>query len=116
MSENDGAHRADDIDDFIFKLISCDADSLINSAFSIFPATKPLWNATYSDLLKKNLLMTYDKFLRPTEHFNKTSVTLSQSFVHVGLDEMESVFQVHSLTRMVCELFICVLPPMNGQQ
>lgn len=49
--------------------------------------------------------MTYDKFLRPTEHFNKTSVKLAQTFIHVGLDEVESVFQVHSLTRMVCKIY-----------
>lgn len=68
----------------------------------MFSVTKPIWNATNADKLKRDLLMTYDKFLRPTEHFNKTTVTLELSFLHLDLDEAESVLHAHCWTRMVC--------------
>lgn len=40
--------------------------------FCYFLANKPIWNETYADALKRDLLMSYDKFARPTQHYNTT--------------------------------------------
>lgn len=70
----------------------------------LFAAAKPIWNATWTDLLKRDLLMTYDKFARPVEHFNTTTVVLAIIFKHFDVDEQKSIFGVHCWTRWVCIL------------
>ncbi|XP_055296063.1 acetylcholine receptor subunit alpha-type acr-16-like isoform X2 [Sitodiplosis mosellana] len=62
-----------------------DADRRVN---------KPIWNETYVDALKRDLLMSYDKFARPTQHHNTTKVALNLKIKHVDFDEATSDFTV----------------------
>uniref|UniRef100_A0A0K8TB30 Neurotransmitter-gated ion-channel ligand-binding domain-containing protein n=2 Tax=Lygus hesperus TaxID=30085 RepID=A0A0K8TB30_LYGHE len=47
----------------------------------------PLWNATSTDKLKRDLLMGYDKFARPTNHTKITPVDFNFHVAHVNIDE-----------------------------
>ncbi|XP_037024418.1 acetylcholine receptor subunit alpha-like 2 [Bradysia coprophila] len=67
----------------------------ICSGQSINPTSKPIWNATYTDLLKKDLLIGYDKFARPAQHYNMTVVSVKLTIRHVELDEDKSVFSAY---------------------
>lgn len=62
---------------------------------------KPIWNETYADALKRDLLMSYDKFARPTQHYNTTKVTIDLKVKHVDFDEASSVFTVYAWFAMV---------------
>lgn len=53
-----------------------DYESFIFSEF-------PLWNETWVDRLRRNLLSKYDKFSRPTQHFNTTTVLVYLNIMHV---------------------------------
>ncbi|XP_044020061.1 neuronal acetylcholine receptor subunit alpha-5-like [Aphidius gifuensis] len=58
------------------------------------------WNATWSDKLKRDLLFRYDKFARPTQHYNVTKVNFGLRIYHVSLDEFNSAITVQSIVRM----------------
>lgn len=60
----------------------------------------PKWNSTWTDKLKKALLLNYDKFARPAQHGNTTSVTLDPTVHHVELDETRSIMTVHGWIKM----------------
>lgn len=45
--------------------------------------TTTLWNATWTDQLKHDLLLKYDKFARPAQHYNTTVVTINLVIRHV---------------------------------
>lgn len=45
----------------------------------------PKWNSTWTDKLKRDLLLNYDKFARPAQHSNTTTVTLDPTVHHVEL-------------------------------
>ncbi|XP_047119675.1 neuronal acetylcholine receptor subunit alpha-5-like isoform X2 [Schistocerca piceifrons] len=62
--------------------------------------TKPLWNATWTDKLKRKLLTHYDKFSRPAQHTNATVVKMVLTFRHIELDELKSVMTVYGWMRM----------------
>lgn len=62
--------------------------------FSYFVANKPIWNETYADALKRDLLMSYDKFARPQN--NATKVAISMTIKHVDFDEATSIFTVYA--------------------
>nr|XP_018916351.1 PREDICTED: acetylcholine receptor subunit alpha-like 1 [Bemisia tabaci] len=49
-----------------------------------------LWDPTWTDRLKTDLLKSYDKYSRPTEHQNITTVYLSLILLHVSLDYSKS--------------------------
>ncbi|XP_043471113.1 acetylcholine receptor subunit alpha-like 1 isoform X1 [Leptopilina heterotoma] len=76
-----------------FTLIDYD----VHAAGSIYT---PFWNDTWTDKLKRDLLVKYDKFARPAHHFNSTVVTLDIEIHHVSLDDMQSVLSVHCFLRM----------------
>lgn len=61
---------------------------------------KPIWNETYVDALKRDLLMSYDKFARPTQHFNTTTVTVDLTIKHVDFEEATSIFTVYAWISM----------------
>ncbi|XP_047119677.1 acetylcholine receptor subunit alpha-L1-like isoform X4 [Schistocerca piceifrons] len=63
--------------------------------------TKPLWNATWTDKLKRKLLTHYDKFSRPAQHTNATVVKMVLTFRHIELDELKSVMTVYGWMRMI---------------
>ncbi|KAF4524650.1 hypothetical protein B566_EDAN013759 [Ephemera danica] len=52
---------------------------------------KPLWNATWTDRLKRDLMLSsltekgYDKFARPAQHTNTTVVTIDLNLKHIDL-------------------------------
>lgn len=70
-------------------------------SFSLFLGQRPIWNDTYADILKRDLLMSYDKFARPSQHYNTTTVTLDLKIKHVDFDETTSVFTVYAWFAMV---------------
>lgn len=45
--------------------------------------------------------MSYDKFARPTQHYNTTTVSVDLSIKHVDFDEASSVFTVYAWFSMV---------------
>lgn len=52
--------------------------------------------------------MSYDKFARPTQHYNTTTVALELKIKHVDFDEMTSIFTVYAWFAMVsyCQTII----------
>jgi hypothetical protein len=49
------------------------------------PRPQGAWNATWTDRLKRDLLLNYDKFARPAQHTNTTVVNLDVTFRHIDL-------------------------------
>lgn len=45
----------------------------------------PSWNDTWEDKLKQNLLAKYDKFARPAQHHNTTTVNVSLNIFAVNV-------------------------------
>ncbi|CAH1406798.1 unnamed protein product [Nezara viridula] len=62
--------------------------------------TKPLWNSTYTDQLKRDLLTSYDKFARPTQHTNITTVIMDIDLKHVHLDDAKFLLTVNAWLKM----------------
>ncbi|CAH1406908.1 unnamed protein product [Nezara viridula] len=62
---------------------------------------KPLWNSTYTDQLKRDLLATYDKFARPAQHTNMTTVTIDLGLKHVHLDDSKSLMTVNAWVKLM---------------
>lgn len=62
---------------------------------------KPIWNATFTDKLRQDLLLNYDKFARPTQHYNKTTVKFEVTIRHLELNEFKSTMTMHSWTKLV---------------
>ncbi|XP_018327385.1 acetylcholine receptor subunit alpha-like 1 [Agrilus planipennis] len=56
---------------------------------------KPIWNATHVDVLKQDLLLNYDKFARPTQHYNLTNVQIGLSIIHLEVNELKSMISVN---------------------
>uniref|UniRef100_A0A1B0EX90 Uncharacterized protein n=1 Tax=Phlebotomus papatasi TaxID=29031 RepID=A0A1B0EX90_PHLPP len=56
---------------------------------------KPIWNATWTDKLKRDLFRTYDKFARPEEYYNTTNVDIGLTVLHITVDETKSTMTVH---------------------
>ncbi|KAL3266434.1 hypothetical protein HHI36_010608 [Cryptolaemus montrouzieri] len=73
--------------------------------FGGFTTTKvgpqPIWNATHTDKLRQDLLLNYDKFARPTQHYNQTIVKFGMTLRHFDLNEFKSQLTVHAWIRMV---------------
>ncbi|XP_054261902.1 acetylcholine receptor subunit alpha-like 2 [Macrosteles quadrilineatus] len=58
-----------------------------------------LWNATWTDHLKHDLLMKYDKFARPAQHTNATEVQFGLVIRHVEVDEVRSMMILNAWTK-----------------
>lgn len=67
---------------------------------------KPLWNATYADTLRHDLLLNYDKFARPTQHYNVTHVELGIRFRHFEVNEFKSTLLVYCWLQLVSDLLM----------
>ncbi|XP_055539133.1 neuronal acetylcholine receptor subunit beta-4-like isoform X1 [Wyeomyia smithii] len=63
-------------------------------------SSRPVVTQTWVDKLKKDLLANYDRNLRPTQHFNVTSVDLKMTIRHVDIDEETSIFSVYGWVKM----------------
>lgn len=70
---------------------------------------RPIWNGTLTDKLKQDLLLNYDKFARPTEHFNTTTVRFGITVRHVDIDEMKSTMVVYAWLQLVRILHFTLL-------
>lgn len=68
---------------------------------NLAPPPQPLWNATWIDKLKRDLLLNYDKFARPSEHYNTTKVALSLTVKHLDLEESKGVLTIYGWLSMV---------------
>ncbi|KAJ8913429.1 hypothetical protein NQ315_017173, partial [Exocentrus adspersus] len=62
---------------------------------------KPIWNSTYTDKLRQDLLLNYDKFARPAQHYNETNLQFGMSILHVEMNEFKSTLTVHCWLRLV---------------
>lgn len=51
--------------------------------------------------MKRDLLVNYDKFSRPSEHYNTTKVGLSLSVKHLDLEETRGVLTIFGWLSMV---------------
>ncbi|XP_034936490.1 acetylcholine receptor subunit alpha-like 1 isoform X2 [Chelonus insularis] len=60
-----------------------------------------LWNATWTDKLKRDLLFKYDKFARPAQHYNTTRVYFGMTIFHISMDEFKSAIGVQAWVRML---------------
>ncbi|KAG5881485.1 hypothetical protein JTB14_029152 [Gonioctena quinquepunctata] len=62
---------------------------------------QPIWNSTHTDKLRQDLLLNYDKFARPSQHFNTTMVQLGMVIRHVEVNELKSSLTVHCWLHLV---------------
>ncbi|EFA02806.1 nicotinic acetylcholine receptor alpha 10 subunit precursor [Tribolium castaneum] len=73
-------------------------------AFAGFTTRKlgpqPIWNSTVTDKLRQDLLLNYDKFARPAQHYNTTKVVFGLTIRHIELNEFKSTLVVHSWIRL----------------
>ncbi|XP_058168530.1 neuronal acetylcholine receptor subunit eat-2-like [Anopheles ziemanni] len=53
------------------------------------------WTPTWADRLKKDLLKDYDPSLRPSQHYNVTTVETSITITHVEINEIKSTLSVY---------------------
>ncbi|XP_014250132.1 acetylcholine receptor subunit alpha-like 1 isoform X2 [Cimex lectularius] len=61
----------------------------------------PIWNATMTDLLKRDLFQGYDKFARPAQHSDTTNVDLAITVRYVHVDDKRFMLTVHGWLKMV---------------
>lgn len=52
---------------------------------------RALWNSTFTDKLRKNLLTNYDRFSRPTHHEKATDLNVTLYVHHIDIDEQQSI-------------------------
>lgn len=87
-----------------FLVIFSVADCIANGGFQTTKlGPQPIWNSTFTDQLRRDLLLNYDKFARPAQHFNVTNVQLGLSIRHIELNEFKSTLTVHSWFKMLWE-------------
>ncbi|KAL0274907.1 UNVERIFIED_CONTAM: hypothetical protein PYX00_002930 [Menopon gallinae] len=61
------------------------------------------FNATWADKLKKDLLLSYDRYSRPTLNGSTTVVQLGCVLRHIELDEQNSIMTIHTWVQMTWE-------------
>ncbi|XP_049282698.1 acetylcholine receptor subunit alpha-like 1 isoform X2 [Anopheles funestus] len=54
-----------------------------------------VWAPTWTDTLKKDLLKGYDPSIRPSQHYNVTTVETSITITHVEINEIKSTLSVY---------------------
>lgn len=62
--------------------------------------TNTLWNSTYSDNLKRDLFINYNKFAHPLSNGKPTNVKIGLSVRHVDIDEQKGKLTVYGWIRM----------------
>ncbi|KAG7206627.1 hypothetical protein KM043_000306 [Ampulex compressa] len=66
------------------------------AAYAGAPSEQQLmWNETWTDRLKRELFVKYDKFARPTQHYNTTVVSMDLYVLHASVDEFKSTMYVN---------------------
>ncbi|XP_011167167.2 uncharacterized protein LOC105201028 [Solenopsis invicta] len=61
----------------------------------------PIWNQTWTDKLKQDLFVKYDKYARPTEHFNTTVVKFDINPYYINVNDFESTVTVTAWARLL---------------
>ncbi|KAF5272064.1 hypothetical protein FQR65_LT05046 [Abscondita terminalis] len=64
------------------------------SSQRIITGPKPIWNDTYLDILKKDLLLNYDRHVRPENYENYTEVRMFLVVMQLEIDEARSVVDI----------------------
>ncbi|XP_044749478.1 neuronal acetylcholine receptor subunit alpha-5-like [Coccinella septempunctata] len=77
----------------------CFVESVIGG-FTTKVGPQPIWNATYTDKLRQDLLLNYDKFARPMQHYNTTLVRFGLALRHFEVNEFKSQLTVYTWVRM----------------
>ncbi|XP_020290706.1 neuronal acetylcholine receptor subunit alpha-3-like [Pseudomyrmex gracilis] len=54
-----------------------------------------MWNQTWTDRLKQDLFVKYDKFARPTQHYNTTTVGFDITILYVDVNDFKSTVTVN---------------------
>ncbi|NP_001166026.1 nicotinic acetylcholine receptor alpha 12 subunit precursor [Nasonia vitripennis] len=74
----------------------------IISSDAVLPKPRKVltWNETWVDRLRRNLLLKYDKFARPTQHYNTTTLFVYLNIMHVELDNKKNTMSVNTWVRM----------------
>ncbi|XP_035908825.1 5-hydroxytryptamine receptor 3A-like isoform X1 [Anopheles stephensi] len=54
-----------------------------------------VWAPTWTDTLKKDLLKGYDPSIRPSQHYNVTTVETAITITHVEINEIKSTLSVY---------------------
>lgn len=62
---------------------------------------KPIWNSTFTDKLRHDLLLNYDKFARPSQHYNLTTVSFGLTIRHLEVNEHKSTITLHAYVQLV---------------
>lgn len=70
---------------------------------------QPLWNYTHTDKLRHDLLLNYDKFARPAQHYNATMVQFDLTIKHIELNEFKSTLAVNGWLTLVRIFFNCAI-------
>nr|CAH7738580.1 unnamed protein product [Callosobruchus chinensis] len=85
----------------ILVLSVCVFQTVVEAGFTTTKISpRPIWNSTDTDKLRKDLLLNYDKFARPAQHFNATAVRFGLSILHVEANEFKSTFTVFSVLHL----------------
>ncbi|XP_071642875.1 neuronal acetylcholine receptor subunit alpha-5-like isoform X2 [Temnothorax longispinosus] len=66
-----------------------------NIVYASSSERSPVWNQTWTDRLKQDLFVKYDKFARPTQHFNTTVVKFDITLLYVDVDDFKSTITVN---------------------
>uniref|UniRef100_A0A182IKT6 Neurotransmitter-gated ion-channel ligand-binding domain-containing protein n=1 Tax=Anopheles atroparvus TaxID=41427 RepID=A0A182IKT6_ANOAO len=61
----------------------------------------PKWTPTWTDRLKKDLLKGYDPSIRPSQHYNVTTVETSMTITHVEINEIKSTLSVYGWMKFI---------------
>uniref|UniRef100_A0A1B6CAN8 Neurotransmitter-gated ion-channel ligand-binding domain-containing protein n=1 Tax=Clastoptera arizonana TaxID=38151 RepID=A0A1B6CAN8_9HEMI len=80
----------------IFAFFWVQVDSILRASKNT-PASF-LWNDTWTDKLKHDLLLKYDKLARPAQHFNSTHVQMDFTIRHISMDEKKSLVTINAWT------------------
>ncbi|XP_011167165.1 acetylcholine receptor subunit alpha-type acr-16 [Solenopsis invicta] len=60
----------------------------------------PVWNQTWTDRLKQDLFVKYDKFARPTEYFNTTGTKFGITPLFINVDDFKYTVTVTGMVRL----------------
>jgi len=63
-----------------------------------------MWNQTWTDRLKQDLFVKYDKFARPTQHFNTTMVKFDITLLYVDVVSMRDIKMYNECTLVILQM------------
>jgi len=63
-----------------------------------------MWNQTWTDRLKQDLFVKYDKFARPAQHFNTTMVKFDITLLYVNVVSMCDIKMYNECTLVTLQM------------